>query len=168
MSAKLTLVLLATCLVSIGPVSIGPVCAQSANPFKGRTVGDFGARPKASVQIVDDGPVKRDFRSAPDIAEPASKTLALPKSEAGLKVPVAPVSAREAAHKAKLKSSLSPKLIQSLDKNACVGDFEHTNKDKAKSVWGKPMTAAPMTAKPMTLRQVPPSRRPGAVRGWKF
>lgn len=124
MLAKLTLLLLAT-----GLVSIGPVCAQSGNPFKGRTVGDFDVRPKGSVHIVDDGPVKGDFRAAPDIAPPA-KGSSKPEP---IQIPVA---AREAAHKTKLKSSLSPKLIKTLDKDAHVGDFEHTSEGKAKNVWG--------------------------------
>lgn len=154
MLAKLTLLLLAT-----GLLSIGLVCAQSGNPFKGRTVGDFGERPKASVHIVDDGPVKGDFRSAPDIVLPA-KGSSKPEP---VKVPTAPVSAREAAHRTKLRSTLSPKLIKNLDKNAYVGDFEHTSKGKAKKVWGKPMTA-----KPMTLEQVTPPRGPSTVRGRKL
>jgi len=147
MLARFTLVLLAT-----GLVSIGPGFAQSGNPFKGRIVGDFDVRPKGSVHILDDGPAKGDFRSAPDIAPPA-KGSSKPEP---IQFPAAPVSAlSEAAHKAKLKSSLSPKLIKKLDSDARVGDFESTRKTQYQGFFGKPMTAAPMTAAPMTMRRVP-------------
>lgn len=148
MLSKLTLVFLAT-----GLVSIGPVCAQSGKSFP--MFGDFDPSLVRSVRINHEDPV-------------VPKKFKVQTKDPCLKVQAAPVSAKAATQSDKLKSTLSPKLIKKLDKNAHVGDFEHTSKGKAKNVWGKPMTAAPMTAKPMTLKQVTPPRRPGTVRVQKL
>lgn len=130
MLARFTLVLLAT-----GLVSIGPILAQADIRFP--MTGDFDPSLVRSVRINDDGPA-------------ATQKLKVRTKEPRLKVTTAPTAASEAAHKAKLKSSLSPKLIKKLDSDARVGDFESTRKTQYQGFFGKPMTAAPMT-----MRRVP-------------
>lgn len=135
MLARFTLVLLAT-----GLVSIGPILAQADIRFP--MTGDFDPSLVRSVRINDDGPA-------------ATQKLKVRTKEPRLKVTTAPTAASEAAHKAKLKSSLSPKLIKKLDSDARVGDFESIRKPPYQAVFGKPMTSSPMTAAPMTMRRVP-------------
>ncbi|GEM_PF-2513899 len=135
MLSKLTLVLLAT-----GLVSIGPVCAQSGKSFP--MFGDFDPSLVRSVRINHEDPV-------------VPKKFKVQTKDPCLKVQAAPVSAIAATQSDKLKSTLSPKLIKKLDKNAHVGDFERTRKPPYQSVFGKPMTSSPMTAVPMTMKRVP-------------
>lgn len=134
MLAKLTSVFLA-----IGLVSISPAYAQSEIRFP--MTGDFDPSLVRSVRINHEDPV-------------VPKKFKVQTKDPCLKVQAAPVSAKAATQSDKLKSTLSPKLLKTLDKNAHVGDFENTRKPPHQSFFGKPMTSSPMTAVPMTMKRV--------------